>query len=152
MKLAGYLILLILCFPIHAQTAKVIALSSIDAAEVKEAYAQRDAIYKRIDDLQKKIADKYLSNVKSGPGNNFITGSGFIVLSQTLCPETEADKKIRKDREEVEKKMTHLERKAGWEIFEFSDDFKFVVPKQTFTTPPSPPTGWINMTPVSIAN
>lgn len=147
MKIIGTLfaIGLILTFPIHAQSAKVIALSPADAKEAKDLYAQRDAINKRIDDLQKKVTDKYLSDEKPGPGG--FSGSGIISMragcflsinngqaEPSGCPpETETEKKLRLDREAAQKaedaKKTHLERKSGWDQFEFSEDFQFVVPK-----------------------
>lgn len=129
--------LLVLTFPLAAQTAKVIALSPADAAEAKDLYAQRDAILKKIDDLHQKIADKYLSDVKPGPGGLF--SGGYIVSGCALTlqangnvqpcpPPTAAEKKAEEDRKAKEKLQHHLERKYGWSSFEFSEDFKFVVP------------------------
>lgn len=122
----------------HAQSAKVIALSPADAKEAKDLYAQRDAINKRIDDLHQKVTDKYLSDEKPGPGpslTGYITTTCAMILSingvQPPCPPETADaKKAREDREAKEKLMHHLEVKDDWRNgFEFSDDFKFVVPK-----------------------
>lgn len=141
------LVFLVFSLPVHAQTAKVIALSPADAAEVKALYAQRDAINKAIEDLHKKVADKYLMEPKPGSGSwtTSITGSGFLLCTTNGCgpsPETAEEKKKReadyKKWQESEKKATHLERKEGWSLFEFSEDFKFVVPvKVTYQATPS---------------
>ncbi len=130
--------LLILPLPLHAQTAKVMALSSADAKEAADLYAQRDLVNKRIDELQKKIEHSYLMEEKPGPGHSFLTlGSTDNTLSlcsfNSSCPApTEAEKKsaakAAEERAAKEKLMHHLERKEGWSSFEFSSDFKFIVP------------------------
>lgn len=127
----------------HAQSAKVIQLSPNDAELARQLYAERDLINKRIDELQKMVEERYLSDIKPGPSSTFIAGSGItvgcgMILSlngQPSCPpESAADKKSREEREAAQKaedaKLTHLERKPGWKQFEFSEDFKYVVPAQ----------------------
>lgn len=122
----------------HAQTARVIALSPEVAGEAKALYEQRDAINKRIDDLRRKVETLYLMEEKPGPDP--FTSSGFVsdtcgfVLSANgsahPCPvETAEQKKVRLDQEAKDKLKTHLERKRDWLDFEFSEDFKFIVPK-----------------------
>jgi hypothetical protein len=148
--------LLILALPLHAQTAKVIQLSPADAAEAKALHAQRDAINKKIDDLQKKITDKYLSVEKPGSGN-FLSYSGPVrlcMINAGCPPETpeekkrteEADKKWR----ESENLKHHLERIPGWDDFQFSEDFKFIVPVEKKYVPPSGTTFMVN--PAWVAN
>lgn len=143
MKLIGSLVVLlfVLLAPINAQTAKVIALSSADATEIKDLYAQRDAINQKLEEFKQKVADKYLSDEKPGPGPSisgmFIISTCGLTLSmnaQPCPPETAAEKKVREDREAKEKLQHHLERKPDWFSFEFSEDFKYIVPtKVTFT-------------------
>jgi hypothetical protein len=133
-----FVVLFALSLPAYAQTAKVIALSPADAAEAKDLYAQRDAINKKIADLQTKVTTKYLMEEKPGPGNSFIAYSTWCTNpsgQMIACVPTPAEKRARAEQEEKEKKMHHLELKEGWFSFEFSDDFKFIVPLTYKPTP-----------------
>lgn len=144
-----------------AQSAKVIALSPDDAKEAKALYAQRDAVNRAIEDLQRRVEERYLSETKPGRGTiGIVSGSNITLSTSTLmsgcfityngsgesstsgcATESAADKKLRLEREAAERaadaKLTHLERKDGWrEGFSYSEDFKFVVPLQI--APPTP--------------
>ncbi len=153
MKLIGALIVLVvLVFPLSAQTAKVIALSPEDAAQIKSLYEQRDALNKKIEEATAKIADKYLMESKPG-SDHYITctESGTVSYGTNICfslprhVETAEEKKKHEEEykkwREAEKKATHLERKQGWSSFEFSEDFKFIVPKNTLSVTTYSPCG-----------
>lgn len=146
-RLMSLVFVVLLSGALYAQSAKVIALSSEDAHSVRDLYAERDLLDKRMAEMQKHIEDKYLSDTKPGRGsNNMIivgpsvtSGCPAIFSSNGIganCPsETATEKKAREEREAREKaedaKKTHLERKPGWGSFIFSEDFRFIVPNQT---------------------
>lgn len=138
MKCIGVLlVLLALTFPINAQSAKVIALSPEMAKEAKALYEQRDLINRRIEELRKNVENLYLMDEKPGPSpfvsSFIISGCGITISSngRSACPpETAAEKKAREERVAKEKLQHHLERKPDWYSFEFSEDFKFIVPLQ----------------------
>jgi hypothetical protein len=122
-----------------AQTAKVIQLSPQDAAEAKQVYEAQVAANKRVEEFRAKIDAKYLT--KQEPGSDpptFLAGRICSIGGNCAPPETPAEKKARIAADELDKRThahpVHLE---GWSMFEFSDDFKFIVPKSTFTTNPN---------------
>jgi hypothetical protein len=92
---------------LNAQTAKVIALSPEDAELAKSLYNQKTALEKKIADFQDGIKKHYLVEVDK-------TSSGYCWLGKP-CPSY----------------------RDGWGFgeFEFSEDFKFIVPK---SVPPAP--------------
>jgi hypothetical protein len=93
---------------IIAQTAKVIQLSPEDAAKAKDLYAQKADIEKKIADLQAKIAGGYTTEKKEQQ-----------YLNCCCCGIKESDGKTY---------VTQF--KDGWGGgFEYSSDFKFIVPK-----------------------
>lgn len=155
MKFTGSLLLLALSLPLSAQTAKVIALSPADSAEAKALYVQRDTINKKIEELQKKITDKYLSVEKPGPGmfGSGATNNGCVALfdgsgiPHPPCTKPTAAEKAAADKEY--NSQHHLERIPGWDDFQFSEDFKFIVPVE-HKYPSSGPTFMVN--PAWVAN
>jgi hypothetical protein len=129
-----------------AQTAKVIQLPPEIAKKAEALYKERAMVNEQIEALHKAIEETYLSDVKPGPGNTFIA---FDTTITTTCgmtldpsakpcpPETAAERKAREAREAAWNKQHHLERRPGWADFEFSEDFKFIVPKvATFMAQP----------------
>lgn len=150
MKVGIAVALLMGAISLNAQTAKVIALSPEDAARTKDLYAQRDAINKKIEDNQQRIINKYLMEPKPGSGSlTVLSGSGLLFCSSSGCSPETAEEKSKREADykaylEAEKKKTHLERKTGWPDIEYSDDFKFIVPKNNFTTTaPVTNCGWL---------
>lgn len=110
---------------LHAQTAKVIQLSPEDAAQAKSLHEQKEALDKKIADLQQKIHDNYLSVEVQYPTTACIAFN----RAETCIP--------RKPTPAEEKAARGLGPKKGWESgkFEYSDDFKFIVPAPlTFST------------------
>lgn len=91
---------------LNAQTAKVVQLSAQDAAVAKSLHEQREALDKRIAELDALIAKRYLQDTKKD-------GLTFSLCTSGPCP-------------------TY---KAGWSgSFEFSEDYKFIVPR-TYSPP-----------------
>lgn len=98
--LAIFLALPLLSF---GQSAKVIALSPADAAQAKSLYAQQADIEKRIADLQASITHKYLLASKEEEGHTNTIGYGT-------------------------KDFMWVKNGWGTGAFQFSEDFKFIVP------------------------
>lgn len=120
---------------LHAQTADVIQLSASDAKEAAELDAQQKVLEAKVEAFQKHIRDSYLTETleqrqKEGGGSYSIADSvpvndsgitfGCInVIGQPPCPETKPVPD------------THRYYKMNWDMgrFEFSRDFRFIVPK-----------------------
>jgi hypothetical protein len=118
-----------LSLTIHAQTAKVIALSPEDAAQAKSLYEQKAALEKKIADFQAKIDDKYTMVYHDYP-----TSACIQLCPNGVCPKTPCTD-FPKVSEEDKKRAHVREHEFGWVGgFEFSDDYKFIVPKPY--TPP----------------
>lgn len=99
MKIA--LALLALSLAAQAQTAKVIELSPDDAAKAKSLYEQKESIDKQIGELEKSVTVKYLANKDHRGGCTSLSS-----WSEPVCVS------------------------GVWGVgFEYSDDFKFIVPK-----------------------
>jgi hypothetical protein len=98
----------------HAQTALVIQLKPEDAVKAKQLYDEQTKVDQEIKDLQKRIEDNYLSY--SMPISNCTT----VLLSSPTVDTPCSPKDL-------------LTVKKEWTTWEFSSDFKFVVPK------PNPP-------------
>jgi hypothetical protein len=96
---------------VSAQTAKVVQLSPLDAEKARSLYEQRDRIDKEISDLEVQIGHQYISNMEPR--------TGCVNYNQDL------------DSVPCEKpKGKTFTLQPGWESgFEFSDNFKFIVPK-----------------------
>lgn len=135
------LTMLLLTASLSAQTAKVIELSSADAAKAKSLHEAVLAAQKAEQDFRKVVEDNYLMESKPGSGTYSTfgwVGSGGITLcsangSLAPCSEPTAEEKAEQAKAhaawvEAEKRAHHLERRAGWFDFEYSEDFKFIVP------------------------
>lgn len=128
---------LFLAASLHAQTAKVIPLSPEDAALAKSLADQKAAIVQKMDELQKKITDKYLMEEKPGAATfGYVITCG--ISSNGLCTPTQTPP--------AKKGEHHSELKSGWWNFEYSEDFKYIVPR-TVTSTITPCTNWTNLTP-----
>ncbi len=114
----------------HAQTAKVVQLSPADAAEAKSLYEQKAAIEKKIADLQERISHQYVSDEKVYPTSICISGVSVLHPDGTTTSFPSVPCTTLKPTPEQEKASHYFTIKSGWENgFEFSDEFKFVVPK-----------------------
>jgi hypothetical protein len=126
-----------------AQQARVMSLSSDDASDVKKAWEQLQDAQRHWDFVQKKVRYHYLtvpygspeatSSVvtddfyENGMGIGFTVATCFYTIGGD-SRESEACKKERAEREELAKKLRYL--RQGWsDGFEFTDDFKYIVPK-----------------------
>ena len=106
MKLALLSVFLALPLLLPAQTAKVIQLSPEDATKAAALYQQKADIEKQITDLEEKITESYLK----GKADSYFCGVGYICVASPAP-------------------------KSGWESgFEYSSDFKFIVPKPVSTS------------------
>lgn len=93
-------VMTLISIPVFAQSAKVIQLDTADAAEAKQVYQQMQDAQKAWNDIQKRIASKYVEE-------RFVAQTGT--------------------------KLT--KNKKGWENgFNFSEDFKSIVPMITVTS------------------
>ena len=109
-------ILIMCCIPVVAQTAQVIELSPAEGKQAMDLYAQKTAIEKKIEDFRQTIQNKYVS--EKVPSDGFVVCAG-VTNGYLTCPPPD----------------TTIIPKNGWEYgFQFSDDFRFIVPK---TSPPN---------------
>jgi hypothetical protein len=149
-----------------AQQARVISLSPEDASDVKQAWKQLQDAQRHWDFVQKKVRYHYLTVPYGSPEatSSIITddfyenGTGIGYAIATSCfyniggtdnRESESCKKERAEREEQAKKARYL--RSGWgDGFEFTDDFKYIVPK----APPLRPQQWngIMLNPATTVN
>jgi hypothetical protein len=112
------LITMFLTVTSFAQTAKVIQLSPEDAAEAKSLYEQKAAIEQKIEAMEEKVATDYLED-KTKPA------------AYRYCVKFVGDTCVQGGPKDV-----HYPRRDGWESgFEFSVDFKFIVPKKADALP-----------------
>ena len=93
----------------HAQSAKVIALTPEDAAKIAKLSAQKAEIERQIEEFNKHVTDFYLTT----PAESVTAGG-----TEWFC--YWADNK-------------HKCSRYGWNDFEYSTDFKYIVPKATPT-------------------
>ena len=142
--------LLVFCLPLAAQTAKVIPLSAADSAERKTLEDQRAAIELKIKSLDARIQKQYttvLEGDKDSSGSYFgeslTTGVfGFSGITwgcvRTLSTDP-AQEKAYQDCEQRQQSETaknppppqHMYR-IGWTNgFEYTEDFKYIVPRST---------------------
>lgn len=100
-----------------SQTAKVIQLDPADAAEAQSLDAQMKALVARQEAFHKSVVEKYLVT-KDGRFGDYPYESSNLLS---------AAKKARKE-EDANRRWV----KMGWDQgeFEYSEDFKFIVPKQ----------------------
>jgi hypothetical protein len=138
-----------------AQTARVIALTPADTTEVSDKYEALQRAQKDWDDLQLKIKEKYtiVSSDDKERGSSYsgwliinsgaaLSSGSFLIGGGDNHCETAEEKLARKkleakqeqDYKEYIKNMRYL--RLGWEDgFEFTKDFKFIVPKTRAVEP-----------------
>ena len=102
MKRIAVIITIFLAVPLTAQNAKVIQLSPEDAKQAKVLHDEQEAIAKKIVEFDQAVRTKYLTAPKEQEGHTYtynLNGSWVWV-------------------------------KDGWTtgLFEYSEDFKFIVP------------------------
>lgn len=108
----------------HPQTAKVIVLSPADAAEAKRLYAEKANVEKKIAELQARIRDAYIGVpvIQEGNPKRYVCpkdSDSTVIWGPTGGP-------VRCERN-------------GWNYgFEYSDDFKYIVPVPLVTSQSSP--------------
>lgn len=132
MKSLVPIVFLMCSLRLAAQTAKVVQLSPVDVAEVKRLYAEKTEIEKKLADFQIKIEHQYISDEVTYPTTACI--SGFLVLNPngTVKSNISSPCNPPKPTPEQEKNSHDWKRKDGWQNgFEYSEDFKFIVPKMT---------------------
>jgi len=126
-----FVFMMLISVAASAQSAKVVALSPEDTAQIKALYAAREEANKRLEDFRKKIQDKYISEDKEGYpltgtiaiSNCVISINGSGALSTSPCAENKA--------KQPEKKHFYRALKSDWyRGFELSSDFRYIVPAQ----------------------
>ncbi len=108
MKILAFLILLI-PLPSFGQTAKVIQLTDEEAAQAKSLYAQKTDVDAKISALRDHVTKKYFPGINSCT-TEWTDGKRHAYCEPYIAPSD----------------------------FEFSEDFRFVVPKPT----PAPAQAW----------
>lgn len=113
MKIAIVFILSALCLCGYAQTAKVIALTPEDAKTAQDVDLQVNEALKRKSDFYEKVRLKYIGGYPAGRLNLICFSAG--------CEPSKHDGK---------------DAIPGWESgFEFSDDWKYIVPLKFLYSP-----------------
>lgn len=145
LTLLATLTLLMLISSAPAQTAKVIELSAADAATAKQLHDERIALEDRESKFNQSIIDHYIMEKKPGSGTYTFSSISICSFNSNCPPETPAEKKKRLEFDAADKRThTHLELRPGWSgMFEYSDDWKFIVPKQTVLNVNTAPS-WVN--------
>jgi hypothetical protein len=139
------LIVLLIAAPCFGQEAKVLQVEPADATKAQELYEKMQQAEKDWKDYVEATKEKYLTVPYDSPerGNQtyerpsntttaLFSGSGCILWG-TMAGESnkcEQERESRMKQREKEDKLKPWHR-AGWESmeFEFSKDFKFIVPK-----------------------
>ena len=133
-----------------AQSAKVIPLSTEDAAEAKSLSDQQAALEKKKEDFRKSIERKYLTTMSDQKDASsclaeVTDGTSVVTLVGPLNGNV-SGLGIPTDKPPVERKPYPVY-KSGWDCgrFEYSEDFRYIVPA------PEPPLqrqpwcgGWVN--------
>jgi len=149
MKNILFVFALLIVAGLGAQEAKVLPLKSDDSFEAKEAWYKLQDAQKEWDAVQSKVKEKYLlvpygdkeagneilepcsiSNPCLSSSTNVFTLTGRTHQLSAVEEEAKAkrEEQYRKEAEE-NRKTAHYQRK-GWENgFQFSSDFKYIVPK-----------------------
>jgi hypothetical protein len=121
MALVVLAIVLLSTISAHSQTAKVIQLSASDAAQAKYLHDQAVAALKRESEFTESLREKYLKATTSDEGQNHTQTRGYAFATES-SPAHEG-----------------YWIKYGWGdgSFEYSEDFKFIVPIVKPYTQPS---------------
>jgi hypothetical protein len=122
MKCLVVALLLFSAVCVRSQTAEVIALDFHDAEEARALYAKQAAVEKQIADFKKMVDEKYLLQQFPYKANACICP----LEGECNCPAPVLSKR---EKEEASKPpyRIHL---PNWGVWEFSTDFKFIVPKK----------------------
>lgn len=112
----------------YAQSAKVVQLTDADATQAKSLHDQRDQLDKKIKDFDSSVKHEYLV-VSVQPSPSVFSGSWSGSIAS-----------------EDGKSVEYV--KPGWgpyADFEYSDDFKFIVPAKPAATPSTSSCYWNGM-------
>jgi hypothetical protein len=122
MKCFVVVVLLFAAVCARSQTAEVIALDFHDAEEARALYAKQAAVEKQIADFKKMVDEKYLWEQAPYKANACICP----LEGECNCPAPVLSKR---EKEEASKPpyRVHL---INWGVWEFSTDFKFIVPNK----------------------
>lgn len=141
---------LLLAMNLGAQEARVLELSRGDAYDVKQAWLNLQEAQGRWDGVQTRVKEKYLrvpygdkeagSEISAFNTSTVLSGSSFFYsLGHEPTPEERANLVIVEQeaaRERVDRRRHAMYERKGWESgFQFTSDFRFIVPKSTATTP-----------------
>jgi hypothetical protein len=111
-----------------AQSAKVMALDTTDAAEAQKLHRQQEELDARREAFETHIREKYLSRIITVP----------VCASISIGNTTPSDppKYCGMSKEEYERRSKQFSPLSGWEYgFIFDDSYRYVVPK-TYTPQP----------------
>lgn len=131
-------ILAISCAIASAQEARVLTLNSGDACDAKAAWTNLQDAQKRWEEVQEHVRKKYLQVHYGDPeaGSEIVgltSGTGTLLFSghATFTNYTPTNEEVvaMAERERQRERLATYGRK-GWEGgFQFTNDFKFIVPK-----------------------
>lgn len=162
------LVSLMLCVGCVAQTAKVIPLSTLDSLSIKSLQDQKSNIEKQIDTFNLYVQRTYLTTTKAGSCQTgwranesktdpspfdqftiqFSTGNGYLCSSSGCSYKesklTPAEKKIQDSYVAWESRHPILYWQWCGGEFEYSEDYRFVVPKPVNHTNNTNNTIWYN--------
>ena len=118
MRVIGLLALAVTCSAM-AQNAKVVKLTDADAAEAKRVYAAQEAANKAVADFQEHIKEAYVGKIS-------IIMPSFAWV--TICPQSGPCDPQKKVSPSVPKPENYQFKDDWIGGFEFSDDFRYIVP------------------------
>jgi hypothetical protein len=124
-RIAAIVTLALGCVPVLAQTAKVVQLSPQDAIKAKQLYDAQVAAEKAYTDFRIDIGNRYVSHEVTSPATAcavIVTPGQSIDFSASCTPP-----KPTPDQEAASHSFQFNQ--GWWEGFDFSEDFKFIVPK-----------------------
>lgn len=149
MKRVVLVIGLFLAVGLGAQEARVLTLNSGDACDAKAAWTNLQDAQKRWEEVQEHVRKKYLQVHYGDPeaGSEIVgltSGTGTILFSGTAnftSNPTNEEVIAAAERERQRERLATYSRK-GWEGgFQFTNDFKFIVPKGSWNTTATFPCG-----------
>jgi hypothetical protein len=156
MKLALIAMVMLYGISVGAQTANVIELDVVDSIRAERVWTELQKAQADWNDLQKSFGERYTlvkhgdpdagaTSTTIGPpvawaiggvtGTTTLCGS---VIGQPDCPKETREQIEKRDKEQREWEDAHLRyyRKGFESGFEFSKDFKYIVPKPQETAKP----------------
>ena len=127
-----------------AQTARVVPLADDDAVKLSEAYKKFYAAQKDYDELRKKLAEKYLVVPQGDADEGYYSANTFNMTVETTnvldlncssalgCSSSSASSSTGKStKPTLTFKARYWRAGFGCGDYEFSTDFRFIVPKPT---------------------